>query len=102
VAFEELKRIEQTDAYLEIARVNAWLGNLDAAFESLARHFDPEHPQFSIRVARIIWNPFFRKLHDDPRWLALRERAGLSPERLDGIRIVPPQSTTTEGQRAAE
>jgi len=89
-AFEELKRIEHTDAYLEVARVHAWLGNLDAAFESLARYFDPEHPVFSMRVARVIWNPFFRNLHDDPRWLALREQAGLGPERLAAIRIQLP------------
>lgn len=101
-AFEELKRIEQTDAYLEIARVHAWLGNLDAAFESLARYFDPEHPVFSMHVARLIWNPFFQNLHEDPRWLELREKAGLGPERLARIRIDLPESLAIEDSRGPE
>jgi hypothetical protein len=82
--------IEDTDGYLESARVHAWVGNTDAAFEYLERHLDPESLEFTEVAAKVIWNPFFRTLHADPRWTALREQAGLSEERLGAIRIHPP------------
>ena len=90
-ALDELGNINNADAYLETARVHAWAGNIDTAFEYLDRHLDPESPDFFWLATRVIWNPFFRKLQDDPRWLDLREEAGLGPERLAAIRIEVPE-----------
>jgi tetratricopeptide (TPR) repeat protein len=89
-ALDELEKIEDADGYFESARVHAWVGNTDAAFAYLERHLDPESPEFTRVAAQVIWNPFFRTLHADPRWNALREQAGLSEERLAAIRIHPP------------
>ncbi len=95
-ALDELEQIYDADAYVETARVHAWMGNSDTAFEYLDRHFDPESPDFFWRATRVIWNPFFRNLHDDPRWLELREEAGLGPERLATIRIEVPEFAGAE------
>lgn len=89
-ALSELKEIDEAGVYGDVAKVYAWVGNADAAFASLDRHFDPEARRSVEEYARIIWNPFFRNLHDDPRWLELREEAGLGPERLAAIRIEVP------------
>jgi adenylate cyclase len=91
-ALEELESIDNADAFLEAGRLHAWAGNIDTAFEHLDRSLDPDSPDFFWLATRVVWNPFFRNLHDDPRWLALREEAGLGPERLAAIRIVPPDS----------
>ena len=90
-ALDELGNINNADAYLETARVHAWAGNIDTAFEYLDRHLDPESPDFFWLATRVIWNPFFRNIQDDPRWLELRKEAGLGPERLAAIRIEVPE-----------
>lgn len=90
-ALSELQEIDEAGAYGDVAKVYAWVGNADAAFASLDRHFDPEARNSIRKYAWMIWNPFFRNLHDDPRWLELREEAGLGPERLAAIRIEVPE-----------
>jgi adenylate cyclase len=66
---------------LEVARVYGWVGDGDGAFEWLDKAFGPDARGFF----REIFQPYWTKLHNDPRWLALREKAGLSAERLDAI-----------------
>ena len=66
---------------VEVARVYGWVGDSDAAFEWLAKAFGPNADQFF----REIFQPYWTKLHDDPRWLALREKTGFSAERLEAI-----------------
>lgn len=95
-ALSELKEIDEAGVYGDVAKVHAWAGDADAAFEWLDRHFDPAARNSIEKYARVIWNPFFRNLHDDPRWLELREEAGLSPERLTAIRIEVPEFEDAE------
>ena len=66
---------------IEVARVYGWVGDGDGAFEWLDKAYGPDAKGFF----REIFQPYWTKLHDDPRWLALREKAGLSAERLDAI-----------------
>ena len=64
-----------------MAHVYAWKGDKDAAFEWLDKANESEGQEFK----RFVFHPIYRNLHDDPRWDALRERAGMSVERLEAI-----------------
>jgi tetratricopeptide (TPR) repeat protein len=64
----------------EVAQVYAMTGRIDEAFEWLERQrevgaFNPNNS----------WLNAYAALRDDPRWLALLERSGLSPAQLDAI-----------------
>jgi tetratricopeptide (TPR) repeat protein len=74
-------------AYLGLAKAHAWMGNTDEAFDWLDRYIEPESAAFGQDLTAILWDPFFRNLREDPRWLALREKANLGPERLAGLKI---------------
>jgi TolB-like protein len=63
------------------ANVYAWTGDKDAAFEWLDKAQDSEGSIFF----GFVFHPVYRDLHDDPRWDALRERAGVSAKRLAAI-----------------
>jgi len=78
----------------DVARVHAWAGNADAAFDWLHRRPDLDDLTFRVEFGRFVWDPFFKQLHHDARWLELRARAGLSPERLATIEFnvsLPPR-----------
>jgi adenylate cyclase len=96
-ALSELKKIDDTRANLEIAKVHAWRNEADSAFQWLDRSYDQAGSEFLVSLSYNFFDPFFRNLNDDPRWLALRERAGLDPERLAAIRIDLPKSTAVDG-----
>jgi len=66
------------------------MGNADEAFNWLDRYIEPESAAFGQEFTNILWDPFFRNLREDPRWLALREKANLGPERLAGLEIKIP------------
>ncbi len=68
-----------------VALVYAWMGDVDSAIEWLYKVYGDEMKGFW----RQVYNPIWRKLHGDPRWPALRERAGLSEERLSAIEFNP-------------
>ena len=89
-ALEELTSIDARRAIRDVAAVHAWLGNIDEAFTWLDRYVDPHSPSLGRDAEQIIWNPMFRNLRNDPRWLELRRRVGLHPERLAGIRLQLP------------
>ena len=67
--------------------VYAWIGNRDAAFEWLEKAYrlDKNYGQYGHRFIRRISSPLWRNLHGDPRWDAMRERVGMSEERLAAI-----------------
>ena len=48
----------------EVAEVYAWKGDADRAFEWMDRAFDQKYALMKI-------DPFFVKLHGDPRWAAV-------------------------------
>lgn len=89
-ALAELALIDQHWAYLGLAQAHAWMGNADEAFDWLDRFIDPESAEFGKDVTDILWDPFLRNLRDDSRWMALREKANMSPERLAGLEIKIP------------
>jgi TolB-like protein len=89
-ALAELALIDQRWAYLGLAQAHAWMGNADEAFDWLDRYIEPESAAFGQDLTAILWDPFFRNLREDPRWLALRRKANLDPERLDRLEIKVP------------
>jgi TolB-like protein len=89
-ALAELALIDTRWAHLELAQAHAWMGNADEAFAWLDRFIDPESAQFGQEFTEILWNPFFRNLREDPRWLALREMANMAPERFAGLEVKIP------------
>ena len=86
---------EHIEAHVElgvtliIAQLYAWIGEKDEAF----RWFEKSRPfnQYGIRYH--LTKPWYRKLHDDPRWQALLEEHQMTDEifeRLDlDIRLPP-------------
>jgi TolB-like protein len=84
--FQELKDQFGTDYPTMVARVYAWMGDVDTAFEWLDR-YTGARPE----LGPVIINHFeflsveFQPLHDDPRWQAYLERLGLAPEQLAAI-----------------
>ena len=70
---------------LDLARAYAWTGRVDQAFEILDRII-AERPPIFASVAR---DPTWRNLHDDPRWIAYREQAGIAQSRLEAIEFNP-------------
>ena len=68
----------------EVAIAYAWTGDADKAFEWIERYGGmSEHGSYHIFV------PIWRRIHDDPRWQALREKAGLSEARLEALDFNP-------------
>jgi len=68
----------------ELARFYAWTGNVDEAFRTL--EIAAENDFYLIRI---VFDPFFANLHDDPRWLALLRSEGIAPEQLAEIDFNP-------------
>ncbi len=64
---------------IEIAHVYAWIGRPDEVFALVEKDIEINGP------GGVIVDPFFTSLHEDPRWLALLESAGVSKEQLDRI-----------------
>ena len=91
-AIRELEMIDDPRAQRQLATAHAWAGNIDAAFAWLERYVSPQVLEDKKTMSDIIWDPFLAKLREDPRWMALREKAGLSAERLATIRLDIPGS----------
>jgi tetratricopeptide (TPR) repeat protein len=89
-AIEALSQIENDYAYQGMAEVQAWIGNVDSAFEWLGRYLDPDQPNYTQVLGEQLINPLLRNLHEDPRWRELREDANMTEERLAKIRFEMP------------
>ncbi len=70
-----------------VAEMYAWIGDNDSAFDWLdeAYRSDNRYGRDGYWFAHNIFNPLYRNLHGDPRWDAMRERVGMSAERLAAI-----------------
>jgi tetratricopeptide (TPR) repeat protein len=70
-----------------VADVYAWIGDKDSAFDWLDRAYrsDKRYGRDGHFFAYNIFNPLWRNLHGDPRWDAMRERVGMSAERLAAV-----------------
>ena len=89
-ALAELMEIDERRAALQVAKVQAWMGNTDEAFRWLDRYLDPDSPVYIREFTGILWDPILRSLWNDPRWLELRRQANLGPERFEKVRIRMP------------
>ena len=84
--FQALKDQYGADYPTMVARVYAWMGDVDSAFEWLDR-YTPGQPE----LGQVIVNHMeflsveFQPLHDDPRWQAWLQRLGAAPEQLAAI-----------------
>ncbi len=99
LALHDLGRLEEFEARFSkmlsereespeaIARVAAWTGQNDLAFEYLERAIDREGPEFlqDIRYGADLYAP----ITADPRWQALFDRYGAADQDLSHIRFNP-------------
>ncbi len=67
---------------LAIAKVYAYLGETDAAFEWLERALETETPRLLTDVG---YNPIYRNLHADSRWEGYLQKLGISAAQLAAI-----------------
>jgi tetratricopeptide (TPR) repeat protein len=78
----------------DLASIHSWVGDADTAFYWLDKAFGDDIDMFFYYM----WNPEYSILHDDPRWLELRERAGLSADRLEALEFEIPESLKSKAQ----
>jgi len=83
-AFEEQMQ-QFPGAEAEIAKIYAWQGDIDNAIVWLYRAFSDDTHRFLGEVHNPVWS----NLHSDPRWHALREKAGISAERFAALQFNP-------------
>jgi len=84
-ALKDLLTVESMQRERMLAQAYAWMGRNDVAFEWLQMQTEQD-----LRWAQgSVFNPVFRKLHDDPRWDEWRESIEMSAERLDAIEFNP-------------
>jgi len=77
---------EQSDNQPEaLARIYAWTGQNDLAFEWLEKTVE----RFGASIAVALKNDLYAKLRSDPRWPAFLERNGASDARLEDIEFDP-------------
>jgi TolB-like protein len=91
---------EQPPATLLIAQQYAWAGEADLAFEWLDKH----DREVTYAIRSHLTRPWYRKLHDDPRWQALLERYQMTEADFEAIdfRIRMPPGASDAGEIAAD
>ena len=77
----EFLEVHEKDYALIVAQMYAWIGNKDEAFRWLDKH--DREMTWPIRLH--LTRPWYRKLHDDPRWQALLEQYGMTEEKLASL-----------------
>ena len=83
--FEQMIASDNSDPEV-IARVYAWTGQNDLAFEYLERMIEENEPSFAVYVKTDLYEP----IKSDPRWLPFLERNGASDDDLSHIKFNPP------------
>jgi TolB-like protein/Flp pilus assembly protein TadD len=81
--FGELKGQYGEDYPTMVARVYAWMGDADSAFEWLDR-YQVEHPELGPVIGNFweLLSVELKGLHDDPRWQSHLRKLGIAPEQL--------------------
>ena len=82
--FEKLR--SNTTSVEPIARVYAWSGQNDLAFEYLERMIDEQGPA----SARYVDTDLYEPIKSDPRWQPFLERNGATQEDLPDVEFNPP------------
>ena len=77
--FAELRAGWEDRWPIEIAHVYAWIGEVDEVFPLLEKELGVNG------LSGVMVDPFFRDLHDDPRWQPLLEKGGVSEVQLKSI-----------------
>lgn len=72
----------------EVAQVYAWIGDADAAFAWLDRAVEQNEDGMTQQYRQ----PFYRPIHDDPRWREFRERTGTTAAELAAIEFDVPDA----------
>jgi len=80
VLAELIEKYEQDRAY-HVAMLLAYRGEVDRAFEWLARAAQNN----ATSLTYIAVDPLFKPMHGDPRWLPFLESIGMSPTQLAAI-----------------
>jgi tetratricopeptide (TPR) repeat protein len=83
VALAELIKKHEKSWSSAIARVYAFRGDADRAFEWLEKAV----AYHDTGVVHIPIEPFLSNLHDDPRWLPFLQKIGKAPEQLAAIKF---------------
>ncbi len=98
-ALAALIRTYPKDAPYNIAYIYALRGQADSAFAWLGRAVEYADPG----LADIAVDPFFDKVHSDPRWLPFLRKIGKAPEQLEKIEfhVELPASDTTDSRTPA-
>lgn len=78
-AFSELRQRWGERWPVEVAHVYAWIGDTDEVFFWLEKELKANG------LGGVMVDNFFTNLHDDPRWLPLLEKAGVSANQLGTI-----------------
>jgi tetratricopeptide (TPR) repeat protein len=90
---ERIKEAERGEEGREgVARIYAWMGENDKAFEWLDYMVESEGPD----MIEIIDTDYYKKIKPDPRWRALREKHGYFDAPIENIEIevtLPPGVT---------
>ena len=79
VAFAELRKHWGDRWPIEVAHVYGWLGDADEVFSWLEKEYETNG------LGGVMVDNFFTNFHDDPRWLPLLEKAGVSANQLKAI-----------------
>ena len=77
----EFKEAYAEELPLFVAQLYAWIGDKDEAFRWLGKR--GAFNQYAIRSH--LTRPWYRKLHDDPRWQALLEQYQMTDEILESL-----------------
>jgi Flp pilus assembly protein TadD len=83
----QLQKEHPDDGAFYLATAHAQMGNVDAAFDALARAEKLEDAGLLLSA----WDFLFEPLHKDPRWAAMLKRIGRSPEQLAAIDLKLPE-----------
>jgi hypothetical protein len=90
--FAQSREDEEGGGEESIARIYAWIGVNDKAFEWIDKAIEEQGPD----LVGIIDTDYYEKIKSDPRWRALREKHGYFDVPIEGIVIdvtLPPGVT---------
>ena len=82
---ESHEAVAATEQLWMVARQYAWMGDKDKAFEILYDRYWPH----MYRFRNVVQDPMWAPLVDDPRWRALLEKSGYTPEALAAVEFDP-------------
>ena len=91
-ALQELQQIDEANENPAarwnwgLARANAWLGDADSAFHYLELEMQAGNAMFGLAT-----NPYFVRIHDDPRWQPLIETIEHEIAQIRFDPILPPE-----------